>query len=92
MNIAENAKEKNTTRTGERNTTFTGLGMSGSGKTNYIAGMYYVMSSGEKGWTVMTGDKPTQDKLGRWTDQLDNKELGNDRFLEGNRIETTIFN
>ena len=73
----------------ERKTTFTGLGMSGSGKTNYIVGMYYVMASGEKGWTVMTGDKPTQDRLGRWTEQLDNVDLGTGKFIEGNRDDRT---
>ena len=35
---------------------FTTLGLSGSGKTCFMAGMYYKMSAGTDGYTLKTGD------------------------------------
>ena len=35
---------------------FTTLGLSGSGKTCFMAGMYYKMSAGADGYTLKTGD------------------------------------
>lgn len=35
---------------------FTTLGLSGSGKTCLMAGMYYKMSAGADGYTLKTGD------------------------------------
>ncbi len=75
--------ETNEVQKEERTTTFTALGMTGSGKTCYIIGMHYVMVSGEKGWTLHPGDNRTADKLNRWVRKIDNENSGMDRFPAG---------
>ena len=77
--------------TEERNTKFTALGMTGSGKTCYIIGMHYIMASGEKGWTFKPDDYNTQDKLGRWGRTIDDNELGKDRFPTGSDAERADY-
>lgn len=62
----------------DRNTKFTALGMSNCGKTCYILGMYYVMASGFKGWTLLT-ENAIADKLARWATKIDTIE-GMDKF------------
>lgn len=62
-------------------TRFTALGLSGSGKTCYILGMYYEMVTGVKGFTLKTLNQ-TASKLEDWMDRLDD-ETGADRFPAG---------
>lgn len=62
-------------------TRFTALGLSGSGKTCYILGMYYEMVTGIKGFTLKTLNQ-TASKLEDWMDRLDD-ETGADRFPAG---------
>lgn len=63
------------------NTRFTALGMSGSGKTCYVLGMYYQMITGYKGFSLKA-DGDSISKLETWMDQLDD-ETGQDRFPAG---------
>lgn len=62
-------------------TRFTALGLSGSGKTCYVLGMYYDMCVGIKGFTLTT-ENQTASKLDDWMDKLDD-ETGIDRFPAG---------
>ncbi|MDE6034794.1 MAG: hypothetical protein K2G36_02675 [Ruminococcus sp.] len=62
-------------------TRFTALGLSGSGKTCYVLGMYYEMVTGMKGFTLKTANE-TASKLEDWMDKLDD-ETGADRFPAG---------
>lgn len=62
-------------------TRFTALGLSGSGKTCYVLGMYYEMVTGVKGFTLKTANQ-TASKLEDWMDKLDD-ETGADRFPAG---------
>lgn len=65
-------------------TKFTGLGMSGSGKTCYLLGMYHEMSDGIRGFTLATTNQAAT-KLEDWMDQLDD-ETGMDRFPAGTSL------
>ena len=51
-------------------TRFTALGMSGSGKTCYLLGMYYEMCVGVRKFTLVTTNQAAS-KLEDWMDQLD---------------------
>lgn len=64
-----------------RRTRFTALGMSGSGKTCYVLGMYYQMITGHKGFSLKAGSDSVS-KLEAWMDNLDD-ETGEDRFPAG---------
>lgn len=64
------------------NTTFTILGMTGSGKTCYLLGMFYKMSAGIKGYTITT-DEDSEVELRNWYKRLADNSLGNDRFPAG---------
>ena len=68
-------------------TRFTALGMSGSGKTCYVLGMYYEMCVGVRGFTVVT-QNDTATKLELWMDKLDDN-TGQNRFPAG--TDTTVF-
>ena len=65
---------------------FTALGLSGSGKTCYVLGMYYEMCVGVRGFTISTQNS-TSAKLDRWMDKLDD-EIGPDRFPAGTDTTT----
>ena len=65
-------------------TKFTALGMSGSGKTCYLLGMYHEMSQGVRGFTLATTNQVAT-KLDDWMDQLD-YETGMDRFPAGTSL------
>lgn len=65
-------------------TKFTALGLSGSGKTCYLLGMYYEMCVGINGFTLVTTNEAAS-KLERWMDQLDD-EVGQDRFPSGTSL------
>lgn len=61
---------------------FTALGLSGSGKTCFMAGMYYKMSGGVNGYTLKTDD----DNAVRLTanyEQMANADLGANRYPSG---------
>lgn len=71
-------------------TRFTALGMSGSGKTCYLLGMYYEMCVGVRGFTLVTTNQMAS-KLEDWMDQLD-EETGTDRFPAGTALtESTDY-
>ena len=71
-------------------TRFTALGMSGSGKTCYLLGMYYEMCVGVRGFTLVTTNQMAS-KLEDWMDKLD-EETGTDRFPAGTALtESTDY-
>jgi len=82
LNEEINDTVKRKSNNNQRNTTFTALGMTGSGKTCYIIGMHYVMATGIAGWTLKPGDNITADKLNKWVKMLD-KSTGVSRFPAG---------
>lgn len=63
-------------------TTMTILGMTGSGKTCYLLGMFKKMSQGIKGYTVTT-DEDSEVELRNWYRKLADVSLGYDRFPAG---------
>lgn len=65
-------------------TRFTALGMSGSGKTCYVLGMYYQMITGHKGFSLKAG-ADSLSRLEGWMDKLDD-ETGADRFPAGTAL------
>ena len=66
------------------NTRFTALGMSGSGKTCYVLGMYYQMITGVKGFSVKA-EKSSVARLEAWMDNLD-ELCGMSRFPAGTAL------
>lgn len=66
------------------NTRFTALGMSGSGKTCYVLGMYYQMITGMKGFSVKA-ESDSVAKLEAWMDNLD-ENCGEERFPSGTAL------
>lgn len=65
-------------------TRFTALGMSGSGKTCYVLGMYYQMIVGLKGFSLKAENSSIA-KLEAWMDKLD-EEHGMERFPAGTAL------
>ena len=59
---------------------FTILGETGSGKTCYLLGMYYEMSMGEAGYTVVTTNDEDDSKLAERYERLKDKSRGQSRF------------
>ena len=59
---------------------FTTLGLSGSGKTCFMAGMYYKMSAGADGYTLKTGDDEAL-KLTSYYEKMRDRS-GTERFPE----------
>lgn len=68
----------------DSNTRFTALGMSGSGKTCYVLGMYYQMITGLKGFSLKA-ENSSVGKLEAWMDKLD-EECGMNRFPAGTAL------
>ena len=62
-------------------TRFTALGLSGSGKTCYVMGMYSEMASGIRGWTIRTANADA-DRISRQLRIMENR-TGGDRFPSG---------
>ncbi|MBN1187321.1 MAG: hypothetical protein JXB49_33900 [Bacteroidales bacterium] len=60
-------------------TKITILGLTGSGKTTYLAGMYYRMSAGVKGFTLSSNNE-TDTKLEHMWEKMTDNSLGADRF------------
>ncbi len=65
-----------------KKTKFTILGMSGSGKTCYLLGMYYKMGAGMRGFT-MTTDEDEDVKLRDRYRKLSDNTIGKERFPVG---------
>ena len=63
------------------NTRFTALGLSGSGKTCYVMGMYSEMASGIRGWTLCTANADA-DRINRQL-MIMESTTGGDRFPTG---------
>lgn len=69
----------------DTNTRFTALGMSGSGKTCYVLGMYYQLITGLKGF-ALKAERESVSKLERWMDNLDEESSGMNRFPAGTAL------
>ena len=65
-------------------TRFTALGMSNSGKTCYVLGMYYQMITGYKGFSLKAGGNMVT-TLEDWMDKIDDN-TGQDRFPAGTAV------
>ena len=65
-------------------TRFTALGMSGSGKTCYVLGMYYEMCVGVRKFNLVTTNSNAS-LLEEWMDKLDD-ETGMNRFPSGTAL------
>lgn len=65
-------------------TRFTAIGMTGSGKTCYVLGMYYEMCVGIKGFSLVTKNQ-TASLLEDWMDKLDDV-VGKERFPAGTSL------
>ena len=69
---------------------FTAMGMSGSGKTCYVLGLFDAMASGIRGFTLDPQDEAK--KLLDWTERL-HKAKGKEKFPEGtSNSEFTRYN
>lgn len=66
---------------------FTALGLSGSGKTCFMAGMYYKMSGGVNGYTLKADDDDSVN-LTAYYEQMANASGGADRFPGGTNQST----
>ena len=74
-------------------TKFTILGMTGSGKTCYMLGMYYEVSAGMNGYTIVADDRDTDHKLAQRYEILNDKSRGRDRFPQAtDQVESLLFN
>ena len=62
------------------NTRFIALGMANSGKTCYLAGVYYMLSMGYKNF-LLTTQNASANQLNRWSDNLYSGK-GQQRFPE----------
>ena len=58
---------------------FTALGLSGSGKTTFMAGMYYKMTAGVDGYTIKADDDDSV-SLTAYYDRLADGNRAVDRF------------
>lgn len=66
---------------------FTALGLSGSGKTCFMAGMYYKMTAGVNGYTLKAADDDAVN-LTTYYEQMLNENNGADRFPGGTNQST----
>lgn len=66
---------------------FTALGLSGSGKTCFMAGMYYKMTGGVSGYTLKADDDDAVN-LTAYYEQMTNAKSGADRFPGGTNQST----
>lgn len=66
---------------------FTALGLSGSGKTCFMAGMYYKMTGGVSGYTLKADDDDSV-SLTAYYEQMTNAQIGADRFPGGTNQST----
>lgn len=66
---------------------FTALGLSGSGKTCFMAGMYYKMTGGVSGYTLKADDDDSV-SLTAYYEQMENADMGADRFPGGTNQST----
>lgn len=75
-----NSKENDNMAEETQRSKFTILGETGSGKTCYLLGMYYEMSMGEAGYTVVTTNEEDDRKLALRYERLKDKSIGKSRF------------
>lgn len=66
---------------------FSALGLSGSGKTCFMAGMYYKMTGGVSGYTLKADDDDSV-SLTAYYEQMTNAQIGADRFPGGTNQST----
>ncbi len=64
---------------------FTAIGLSGSGKTCYVMGMYQQMAIGFEGFNLVTTNSKAH-QLEDWCDVLNDQSKGRDRFPAGTDI------
>lgn len=91
-NIISEKNEKqyminNDTPVGLKDYRFMALGLSGSGKTCFMAGMYYKMVGGVSGYTLKADDDDAV-KLTNYYEQMSNADNGLDRFPGGTNQST----
>lgn len=79
-NRANNSREGDDMAEESQGSRFTILGETGSGKTCYLLGMYYEMSMGEAGYTVVTTNEEDDSKLAERYERLKDKSRGQSRF------------
>lgn len=77
---AKNSREGDNMAEESQSSRFTILGETGSGKTCYLLGMYYEMSMGEAGYTVVTTNEEDDVKLAERYERLKDKSRGQSRF------------
>ena len=77
---ANNSKENDNMSEENQGSRFTILGETGSGKTCYLLGMYYEMSMGEAGYTVVATNEEDDAKLAERYERLKDKSRGQSRF------------
>ena len=77
---ANNSKENDNMAEENQERRFTILGETGSGKTCYLLGMYYEMSMGEAGYTVVATNEEDDAKLAERYERLKDKARGQSRF------------
>ena len=75
-----NSKENDEMAEETQSRRFTILGETGSGKTCYLLGMYYEMSMGEAGYTVVATNEEDDAKLAERYERLKDKSRGQSRF------------
>ncbi len=80
--VQSTEKEKTMINNNYNGYQFTALGLSGSGKTCFMAGMYYKMSGGVSGYTLKAGDDDSVN-LTAYYEQMMNSDSGADRFPGG---------
>lgn len=79
-NTRKNSKENDNVAEENQRSRFTILGETGSGKTCYLLGMYYEMSMGEAGYTVVATNEEDDSKLAERYERLKEKSRGQSRF------------
>lgn len=80
IGTANNSKENDNMAEENQERRFTILGETGSGKTCYLLGMYYEMSMGEAGYTVVATNEEDDSKLAERYERLKDKSRGQSRF------------
>ena len=80
VSAVKNSKENDDMAEENQGSRFTILGETGSGKTCYLLGIYYEMSMGEAGYTVVATNEEDDGKLAERYERLKDKSRGQSRF------------
>ena len=80
VSAVKNSKENDDMAEENQGSRFTILGETDSGKTCYLLGMYYEMSMGEAGYTVVATNEEDDGKLAERYERLKDKSRGQSRF------------